>query len=159
MFKKSLILSAIALVSVLGTSEKPANAQGWNNDKIFCVFRGWEARVFVNFNAQWEHGVKLIPYATNYKRHTTYNNYYGRGAGGEWQRGSGGAIVYNNTNQSQQCYYIETKHKPSGANGNVRWQLSSDLVVKNNRFYKLIVIARDNNGGITKIQVKLAYRR
>ncbi len=162
MFKKTLILSAIALTAqtvLFGGEHMSANAQGWNQNKVFCVYRGWEARVFVSFKGNWEHGVKIIPYGTNYTKQTTFNNYIGRGAGPEWQYGARGVVLFNPTNQAQQCYYIETKHKPSGANGNVQWQFSNDLVRRDTRFYKVIVSAKDRNNGSSQVLVKLGYRR
>ena len=162
MIKKSLMFSTVILASIVIGQEYAANAQAWDQNKIFCVPRGFEASVEVHFYSQWEHGIKIIPYGTNYKQHTTFNNYVGRGAGPEWQHGNqrqGVAIVYNNTNASQQCYYIETKHKPSGPNGNVRWQYSNYTVNKNHPIFHMVVAARDQNNGSVTVAIKRRNRR
>ena len=86
-----------------------------------CAEEGSTLRLDVSFDAWFEHGV-IVQRMIDGARVYSFNNHYGRGAGGEWNAGAGSCSSGRLTQTT--CYMVLGFHKPGPANPNLRWQPS-----------------------------------
>lgn len=106
------LAAAVGLAAALAAS----TAFAW---PTVCGRQGEELQFSARFSAAWENSITLQNTRTGRMEHS-FNNYYRRGAGGEWRQGSGNwrTGVLN----SRVCYRIVGRHKQSGPNARYRWR-------------------------------------
>ena len=89
------------VAAVLAVWSAPARAYD------FCVPTGTKVRADVQFAAGWENSVKILDKSG--RRLRTFNNYFGRGAGSDWDQGAGSWEIV--ATPEQRCFRIASEHK------------------------------------------------
>ncbi|HRD76393.1 MAG TPA: hypothetical protein PK264_10695, partial [Hyphomicrobiaceae bacterium] len=82
-----------------------------------CVPAGGLVAFMVTFSAAWENGIKIVNERSG-QPVRTFNNYFGRGAGGEWNQGAG---VWRTRVAGPTCFQVLGQHKTSPPNPAGAW--------------------------------------
>ncbi len=96
---------------------------------MVCAPAGVQLTFTVAFSASWENGLYIRRTDSNAVVHT-FNNYFGNGAGGEWNQGAGSWTTP--IGNADRCYRLVGMHKNSGADPGQPWR-NSEFRINGNR--------------------------
>ena len=110
--RAALVLAIGGLIFVTG----PAQAFNDKQYRVCALELDDILAVKVDFSAQAEMGVRITREDGTFV--TSFNNYFGRGAGDEWKSGAKRITVKM---RKTKCLYVSVHHKPGGANPGTDW--------------------------------------
>lgn len=113
-----------------------------------CAKAGERLRLSVTFNATFENAVRIteIPTGTEVM---SFDNYFGRGAGGEWRMGAG---QWTTAKQEKNvCYRMEGFNKPGPPNPRLGWRGSALKQIGENVYGFDDQVDRDYNDAVVRI--------
>jgi len=149
---KKLYTLGLTLAAVLMPFASATSAQA---GPTICIPANSKAVFNVRFSAAWENGIKLIN-KNNGRIIRTFNNFYRRGAGGEWNQGAG---TYQTSRFARRtCVNVIGMHKRSGANGSIPWRTSRSRVWRSNPPQIGFEDAGDNDFNDASVSVRFIRR-
>jgi hypothetical protein len=126
--KMLLNAKSLALASMFLGVAFPTIAQA---SPIVCAHEPEDQLIFtVTFSASWENSLTLINTDTG-QRLRTFNNFVGRGAGGEWNQGAG---TWTFSVDDNPCVELVAQHKAGEANSSLPWNTSRFRHIGSGRF-------------------------